>query len=126
MTATGSADRAIVLHAQAANETGSNLSHDSVPTILDAPGIAKGADHKAIASAEAIASVNLPRLDNGKLSALTLRGVSPDELLQLRPEMHMVQGRMFRSGAARGHRRQVGRRALRKSGLEHCGEVRRQ
>jgi putative ABC transport system permease protein len=98
LTATGRADRAIVLHAQAANEIGSNLPHDAIATILDAPGIAKDAGHRAIASAEAIASVNLPRLDNGKLSALTLRGVSPTELLQLRPEMHLVRGRMFQSG----------------------------
>jgi putative ABC transport system permease protein len=98
LTATGSADRAIVLHAQAANEVGSGLSQDTIPTILEAPGIAKDPSHKPIASAEAIASVNLPRLDTGKLSALTLRGVSTDELLRLRPEMHIVQGRMFRSG----------------------------
>jgi len=98
LNATGRGDRAIVLHAQATNEIGSSLPHDSIPTILDAPGIAKDAAHKPIASAEAIASVNLPRLDNGKLSALTLRGVSSDELLALRPELHLVAGRMFKSG----------------------------
>jgi len=98
LTATGSADRAIVLHKQAANEIGSSLPHDAILIVQDAPGIARDANHKAIASAEAIASVNLPRRDNGKLSAMTLRGVSPDELLLLRPEMHIVQGRMFHSG----------------------------
>jgi putative ABC transport system permease protein len=98
LTATGSVDRAIVLHAQAANEIGSGLAHDAIPTIIEAPGIAKDADHNPIASAEAIAAVNLPRLDNGKLGALTLRGVSTNELLKLRPEMHIVQGRMFKSG----------------------------
>jgi putative ABC transport system permease protein len=98
LTATGSADRAIVLHAQAANEIGSNLAHDAIPVILDAPGIAKDPDHRAIASAEAISSVNLPRADNGKLSAMSLRGVSTQELLLLRPEMHLVQGRMFQAG----------------------------
>lgn len=98
LTATGSADRAIVLHAQAANEIGSNLAHSNIPTIMDAPGIARDPGHKAIASAEALATVNLSRLDNGKLSALTLRGVSPDELLLLRPELHVIQGRMFQSG----------------------------
>src|SRR5665213_510870 len=41
LTATGRADRAIVLHAQAANEIGSNLPHAALATILDAPGIAK-------------------------------------------------------------------------------------
>ena len=98
LTATGSADRAIVLHAQAANEIGSNLAHDTIPTILDAPGIAKDADHKAIASAEALASVNLQRLDNGKLSTLTLRGVSSEQMLALRPELHVVHGRLFHTG----------------------------
>jgi putative ABC transport system permease protein len=98
LTATGSTDRAIVLHAQAANEVGSNLAHETIPTIMDAPGIAKDGNHRAIASAEALFSVNLPRRDNGKLGTLTLRGVSSDELLLLRPEMHIVQGRMFRSG----------------------------
>jgi putative ABC transport system permease protein len=101
LNATGSADRAIVLHQQAANEIGSSLAHDAIATILDAPGIAKDPNdpaHRAIASAEAIASVNLPRLDNGKLSTLTLRGVTTSELRRLRPELHLVQGRMFTSG----------------------------
>ena len=98
MTSTGSTDRAIVLHAQASNEVGSNLAHDNIPTILDAPGIARDGNHRAIASAEALSSVNLPRRDNGKLGTLTLRGVSPDQLLALRPEMHMVRGRLFHSG----------------------------
>jgi putative ABC transport system permease protein len=98
LSTTGSADRAIVLHQQAANEIGSSLPHDSVATIVDAPGIAKDSAGRAIASAEAIASVNLPRLDNGKLSTLTLRGVSSGELQLLRPELHLVKGRMFQSG----------------------------
>ncbi|HTC52997.1 MAG TPA: FtsX-like permease family protein [Steroidobacteraceae bacterium] len=98
LSSTGSPDRAIVLHAQATNEVGSTLAHDSIATILDAPGIAQDAAHRAIGSAEALASVNLPRLDNGKLSSLILRGVSSAELLQLRPELHLVKGRMFESG----------------------------
>jgi putative ABC transport system permease protein len=98
MTSTGSADRAIVLHAQAGDEIGSNMARDTIPTITDAPGILKDANHKPIASAEVLATVNLPRADNGKLSALTLRGVSSDELLALRPEMHLTAGRLFQAG----------------------------
>jgi len=98
LTATGSVDRAIVLHAQAENEFGSTLAHDAIPTIMDGPGIARDANHKPIASAEVLASVNLPRRDNGKLNAMTLRGVSADEVLALRPELHLVQGRLFQSG----------------------------
>jgi len=97
LTATGSPDRAIVLHAQATNEVGSTLPRDSVVTIEDAPGIAHGADGKAIASAEMVATVNVPRRDTGQLGALTLRGVSA-QVLTLRPEIKLTDGRMFRSG----------------------------
>jgi putative ABC transport system permease protein len=41
--------------------------------------------------------VNVPRADNGLLGALTLRGVSP-EAFELRPELRLVEGRIFRSG----------------------------
>ncbi len=81
---------------------------------------------RPIASAEAIASVNLPRLDNGKLSALTLRGVSPDELLQLRPEMHMVQGRMFKSGLREIIVGKSAEERYANLGVGSRGEVRRQ
>ena len=98
LTATGSPERAIVLHAQASNEFGSTLAHGAIATILDAPGIARDAARKPIASAEVLAAVNLARVDNGRLSALTLRGVSPGALQALRPELHIVQGRLFQSG----------------------------
>ena len=98
LNATGHADRAIILHKQAQNEIGSSLAHDSIATILDAPGIAKDQADRPIASAEAVASVNLPRLDNGKLGTLILRGVSTAQLQQLRPELHLIKGRMFRAG----------------------------
>ena len=42
--------------------------------------------------------MNLPRLDNGKLRTLILRGVSSGELQALRPELHLVKGRMFEAG----------------------------
>jgi putative ABC transport system permease protein len=97
LSATGRPDRAIVLHAQSNSEVGSSLPHDWVPTILDAPGILRGKDRKPIASAEMLASVNVPRRDNGLLGTLTLRGVSPN-VFDLRPEGRLVDGRMFRPG----------------------------
>src|SRR5579871_6648792 len=71
LTSTGRPDRAIVLHAQSQAEVGSTLTRDAVLTVLDKPGIAHGADGKALASAEMLATVNLPRNDNGLLSTLT-------------------------------------------------------
>ncbi|HTW37641.1 MAG TPA: ABC transporter permease [Steroidobacteraceae bacterium] len=97
LTATGRPDRAIILHAQSTDEVGSSLAADTIPTILDAPGIARARDGRPLASAEMLATVNVRRADNGRLGALTLRGVSP-EAFELRPELHLVEGRMFRSG----------------------------
>jgi len=97
LTTTGRPDRAIILHAQSTDEVGSNLAADTIPTILDAPGIARARDGRPLASAEMLATVNVPRADNGLLGSLTLRGVSP-EAFELRPELHLTQGRMFRSG----------------------------
>jgi putative ABC transport system permease protein len=97
LTATGRADRAIVLHSQSQNEVGSTLARDAVLTVLDKPGIARGEDGRVIASPEMIATVNLPRQDNGQLGSLTLRGVS-SQLFALRPELKLVQGRIFKPG----------------------------
>jgi len=97
LTATGRADRAIILHAQSTDEDGSTLAEENIPNIVDAPGIARGRDGKPLFSTETLATVNVPRGDNGLLGALTLRGVSADAF-ELRPELHLVEGRMFRSG----------------------------
>jgi putative ABC transport system permease protein len=44
-----------------------------------------------------LATVNLPRTDNGLLGALSLRGVTA-KALELRSETRLVDGRMFRPG----------------------------
>jgi putative ABC transport system permease protein len=97
LSTTGHPDRAIVLHKQAGSEVGSSIPHDWIATIMDGPGIARGGDGKAIGSAEMLATVNLPRTDNGLLGALSLRGVTA-KALELRSETRLVDGRMFRPG----------------------------
>jgi putative ABC transport system permease protein len=97
LTATGRSDRAIVLHTQSQAEVGSTLARDAVLTVLDKPGIAHGADGRAIAVTEMIATVNLPRVDNGLLGSLTLRGTS-QQLFAVRPELKLVEGRTFHTG----------------------------
>jgi putative ABC transport system permease protein len=95
--ATGRPDRAIVVHRQAVTEAGSALSRESVFRIADAAGIARRPDGKPIFSAEMLAVVNLPRQKDGALGTLTLRGVSP-QMLTVRPEIRVIEGRMFRPG----------------------------
>jgi putative ABC transport system permease protein len=97
LTATGRPDRVIILHTQSQAEVGSTLPRDAVLTVLDKPGIAHDADGHVLASAEMLATVNLPRKDNGLLGSLSLRGVSP-QVFAVRPELKLVEGRVFRSG----------------------------
>jgi len=97
LSTTGRPDRAIVLHAQSGSEVGSSIPHDWIATIMDGPGVLRGADGKPVASAEMLATVNLPRVDNGLLGALSMRGVTA-KAMELRSETRLVDGRMFRPG----------------------------
>ena len=93
----GSPDRALILSGGALGEALSSIPSDSVPNILSAPGIAKDAQGRPIAAAEALAQVQIEPRGGGKTINLPLRGVASIEAA-LRPELHLVAGRMFRSG----------------------------
>jgi putative ABC transport system permease protein len=96
LTSTGKADRALVLHSGSTAEVGSNMPRDEAVAVSDAPGVRKGPDGKPLASAEMLASVRIPRRD-GQLGTATFRGVAPNAFA-LRPEIQLVEGRMFQSG----------------------------
>lgn len=91
---TGRADRAIVLRGGSVAELSSTISRDNTITIMDAPGVKKDADGKPIASAEMVAVVALPQRKTGTAANVTVRGVGAKSF-ELRPEIHMVAGRMF-------------------------------
>jgi putative ABC transport system permease protein len=94
---TGRADRAIVLRSDAQNEISSSLAVDAVATIKNAPGIARTAGGDAAASAEMLASVNLVRKANGTTAAVGVRGIDPASAT-IRPEVKLIDGRMFQPG----------------------------
>ena len=60
--------------------------------------------------------INLPKRDSGKPSNVVIRGVTADGLA-LRPQVKLVEGRMFRPGHLRDHRRPLDRRRLPGAGL---------
>jgi putative ABC transport system permease protein len=90
----GRDDRAIVLRNGSAAESGSALGRDAARLVLDAPGIKRDANGKPIASAEGLRLVNLFRKDDGLEVSVSLRGAGP-QLLALRPEIKIIEGRMF-------------------------------
>lgn len=90
-------DRAIVLSQGALFEGGSTITRDEVTTINDSPGIKRGADGKPIASAEIFTQFLTTKKSGGLDAYVQVRGIGP-EGLALRPEVHLISGRMFRPG----------------------------
>jgi putative ABC transport system permease protein len=90
-------DRVIVLSDGAESESEGNLYRNQLQAIEDAPGIRKDAQGRAIVSAETLAFAAVAKKADGLNAFVTVRGVGP-AALELRPEMRLVSGRMFRSG----------------------------
>jgi putative ABC transport system permease protein len=97
LASTGRADRAIVLRGGSDSELASSIERGDVLTILDAPQVRRSGDGKPVGSAEAVVIVDLPKKSNDAGSNVTIRGVG-EKAFELRPEIHMTGGRMFRSG----------------------------
>ena len=94
----GANDIAIVLRAGSQAEINSTVTRDQVRLIEDGPGIAKGADGKALISPELYLVVDgLKRTTHTKAN-LPLRGIGA-EGGALRKDIKLVRGRMFKSGS---------------------------
>jgi putative ABC transport system permease protein len=94
---TGRDDRAIVLRGGSNSELASTLSREATLTVMDAPGIRKDSAGKPIASAEAVVVVDMPKKSNDSGANVTIRGIGAAGI-GVRPEIHLVMGRMFARG----------------------------
>jgi len=97
MVVAGSPDTALVLRAGADNEMSSVLSRSDVDAVRDAPGVARGADGKPLISPELFVIVDLPKRSTNTSANVPLRGVQPGGFA-IRPEVKIVEGRMFAWG----------------------------
>jgi putative ABC transport system permease protein len=91
----GRDDRVIILRGGSDAELSSNLTRTDIATISNAPGLAKDADGKALLSSELVTVVNVPKMDTGTDANVTMRGVGL-KIAQVRPELKIVSGKMFR------------------------------
>ena len=91
----GRTDRVIVLSRNSQFESLSSISRDDALAITDAPGVKRAADGKPVASADALSYVLVTKKSNGLDFYVGIRGVGP-EGFALRPEIRLVNGRMFR------------------------------
>ena len=98
LVASGSRDNALIVRAGATSEMTSGVTLDAVKIIQDEPGVARAADGPLV-TPEAVLMSPIPLLSNGIEANVELRGVSPN-VLEIRKNVKIVQGRMFRAGLA--------------------------
>ncbi len=94
---TGNADTAIVLRGGATAELDSGLAREDATLVLQAPGIARDAQGKAIGSAEIVVVTNITKKASGAEANVEIRGVGP-QAWQLRPNVQIIEGRPFKPG----------------------------
>ncbi len=92
----GDPGRAIVVSKGADQEGQSAITRADAPVIADAPGIAKDKDGRPLADRDLNIGVPVLRKDGSK-GFTTMRGLA-DEGQGVRPELHIVAGRMFQAG----------------------------
>jgi len=96
MSERGDPLRVLVLRSGANTEMTSGLGGEEARIIVDAPGIARS-DDGPVASPELFVIVGHPLKRSGTDANVPLRGISP-AALRVRPEVRIVEGRMFQSG----------------------------
>jgi putative ABC transport system permease protein len=94
---TGRADRAIVTSSGAVTESLSTLPREAIHVIMNAPGVKRSRDGKAIASADVFAYQPVTKKTDGLFIYTTLHGIGP-EAFELLPQIKLVTGRMFKPG----------------------------
>jgi putative ABC transport system permease protein len=98
LVSSGSEDNAIVMRAGATSEMMSGIKLEDVKIMQDAPGVARGADAPLVTT-EVVVVAPFPLRSTGTDANVQVRGVSPN-VLTIRKNTKIVQGRMFQPGLA--------------------------
>jgi putative ABC transport system permease protein len=96
LVSSGSYDNALVLRAGATAEMMSGVTLDSVKILQDKPGVAR-LNGEPLVTAEVVVVAPFPLRSTGTDANVQVRGVSPN-VLTVRENVKMTQGRMFRPG----------------------------
>jgi ABC-type antimicrobial peptide transport system permease subunit len=97
LRATGSDENVLVLRKAANSETLSILDREIATLVTGMPQVARSAEGLPLSSREVVVIINMEKLAGG-MSNVGVRGVEP-AAFELRPQVRIVEGRMFRTGA---------------------------
>ena len=98
LRSTGSDDNIIVVRKAAMSEIMSILDREAAGIVVNLPQVARFADGRPMSSKEVVVIINLDKLGADGISNVTVRGVE-EAAFQLRPQVRIVEGRMFHWGA---------------------------
>jgi putative ABC transport system permease protein len=99
LVATGQDDNVVVIRSGSQTEVQSSIDRAQAAAVETLADIAPAQDGGPLISKETLVLISLPKRDSGKPSNVVIRGMTPRGL-ELRPQVHVVEGRMFRPGTA--------------------------
>jgi putative ABC transport system permease protein len=99
LVATGQDDNVVVIRRSSQTEVQSGVARLQAGIVESLPQIALSADGRPLISKEPVVLISLPKRATGKAANVVIRGVTPAGLT-LRPQVALVEGRMFRPGTA--------------------------
>jgi len=98
LRSTGSDDNITVVRKAAMSEIMSIIDREAANIVTNLPQVARSADGRPLSSKEVVVIINLDKLGAEGISNVTVRGVE-EPAMQIRPQVRIVQGRMFNWGA---------------------------
>jgi putative ABC transport system permease protein len=98
LKSTGSDDNVTVVRKAAVSEIMSIIDREAAAIITNLPQVARAGDGRPLSSKEVVVIINLAKLGANGISNVTVRGVE-EAAFQLRPQVRIAAGRMFRWGA---------------------------
>ncbi len=99
LVATGQIDNVMVLRKGAGAEINSAITREQASTIDNVPGAATDSLGRKLVCKEVVVLNNLPKRGSEDMSNVTVRGTSSVGL-DLRPQIKLIEGRMFRPGTS--------------------------
>jgi putative ABC transport system permease protein len=97
LASTGRPDRALILRGGSNDELASVMNVETWNTVREMPGIKKDVDGRPIVIAERYILTDVKKRGAETGANVVVRGTTPD-VLRVRPETKIVQGRMFQEG----------------------------
>ena len=99
LVATGQYDNVVVIRRGSQTEVQSGISRDQAGVIDSLPDIAVAGDGTRLISKESVVLISLPKRTTGRPGNVVIRGVTAAGL-ELRPQVKLIAGRMFRPGTS--------------------------